>query len=129
MNAYDWMNGLDAIAAHRRAWAELFHDVDVVLAPPFGCAAFPHAEQGGMGDRTLLINGQPTPYGAQIAWPSIAAFVGLPATCAPISRTRTGLPIGVQIIGPRFEDRSTIAFAGLLEEELGLKALRPAPTR
>ena len=127
MSAHDWMGGLDAIALHRRAWAELFHDVDVVLAPPFGCAAFPHAEETDWSKRSLVINGETTPYGAQIAWPSIAAFAGLPATCAPISRTASGLPIGAQIIGPRFEDRTTIAFAGLLERELGLKAIRPAP--
>ena len=29
------------------------------------------------------------------------------------------LPIGVQIVGPYFEDRTTIAFATLLEWEFG----------
>jgi amidase len=37
----------------------------------------------------------------------------------PIGRSRAGLPIGVQIIGPFLEDRTTIAFAGLMEREFG----------
>jgi hypothetical protein len=40
---------------------------------------------------------------------------GLPATAAPIDRSATGLPIGVQIIGPY----TTLAFAELLEREFG----------
>ena len=43
----------------------------------------------------------------------------LPATVVPIQRSETGLPIGVQIVGPHLEDRTTIAFAQLLEREFG----------
>ena len=39
---------------------------------------------------------------------------------SPRSGTMTsGLPIGVQIIGGYLEDRTTIAFAGLIEREFG----------
>jgi hypothetical protein len=41
----------------------------------------------------------------------------LPATVAPIERSASGLLIGVQIIGPYLEDRTTIAFAALIERE------------
>src|SRR6185312_8584842 len=102
IDTFGYMNGLDAIERNRAAWAELFESFDVVLAPPFGTAAFPHTDEPEWGKRTHVINGQPTPYGAQIAWPGIATFPGLPATCAPIGKTKTGLPVGVQIIGPSF---------------------------
>ena len=46
-------------------------------------------------------------------------MTGLPATAAPNGRSESGLPIGVQIIGGYLEDRTTIAFAGLLEREFG----------
>jgi amidase len=49
----------------------------------------------------------------------------LPATVAPIGRTDTGLPICVQIIGGYLEDRTTIAFAGLIEREFGGFVLPP----
>jgi amidase len=44
---------------------------------------------------------------------------GLPATAAPIGRSPEGLPIGMQIIGPALEDRTTLRFAELIEQEFG----------
>ena len=119
MDTFAWMAGQDLIVGHRVLWAELFKSFDVVLAPPFGTAAFPHKADEFQA-RTLTVNGKETRYGAQIAWPGIATFPGLPSTCAPLARTASGLPTGVQIIGPRFEDRTTIAFAGLIAEAFGL---------
>jgi amidase len=58
-------------------------------------------------------------------WADPATTCGLPATAAPIDRSPSGLPIGVQIIGPYLEDRTTIAFAELLERELGGFAAPP----
>jgi amidase len=37
----------------------------------------------------------------------------------PNSRTESGLPTGVQIVGGYLEDLTTIAFAGFIERELG----------
>ena len=106
---------MDLIVRHRHQWAELFAAFDVVLAPPFGTPAFPHTDDPDWGRRTVTIDGQAAPYGAQIAWPGLAGFPGLPATCAPLGKTAGGLPTGVQILGPLFEDRTPIAFAGLIE--------------
>ena len=119
LDTFGYLGGLDAIAVAQAQWAELFETFDVVLAPPFGAAAFEHKDDPDWGARRLTINGQAAPYGAQIAWSGIASFPGLPATCAPIGKTKAGLPVGVQIIGPRFEDRTPIAFAGLIEREFG----------
>jgi amidase len=46
-------------------------------------------------------------------------------TVAPIDRSETGLPIGVQIVGPYLEDRTTIAFAQLIERKFGSFAQPP----
>jgi amidase len=48
-----------------------------------------------------------------------ASTFGFPATAAPFDRSPSGLPIGVQIIGPYLEDRTTTAFAALMEREFG----------
>lgn len=56
-----------------------------------------------------------------------ASTCGLPATIVPIERTPTGLPIGVRIIGPYLEDRTTIALAALIEREFG--GFVPPPTQ
>jgi amidase len=52
---------------------------------------------------------------------------GLPATTMPIGRSRAGLPIGVQIMGQFLDDRTTLAFAGLMEREFGGFVPPPSP--
>ena len=49
----------------------------------------------------------------------MAIVSGLPATVAPVGLSKSGLPVGVQIIGARLEDRTTIAFARGLSELVG----------
>ena len=116
LSAHDWMTLLDEQAAARRAWAALFGTFDVVVAPTLGSLAFPHIADGGAwGDRTLRINGADTPFAAQLAWPGMATLAQLPSTAFPIGVSRTGLPIGVQAMGPYLEDRTTIAFAQMVE--------------
>ena len=116
IDAHAWLRLLAAQHALRGRWAALFEDFDVVLAPPFGTPAFPHIDQPNMETTRLRVNGVETVYGDQLAWPGVATFPGLPATVAPVGRTKGGLPVGVQIIGPFLEDRTTIAVARLLEQ-------------
>jgi amidase len=65
------------------------------------------------------------PYEDQVVWPSVATLPGLPATVAPIDPLDSPLPVGVQIVGPYLEDRTTIAFAALLERAFG--GFKPPP--
>src|SRR5450830_1273560 len=51
----------------------------------------------------------------QVFWPGIATVAGLPATSAPVGRDRDGLPIGLQVIGPMFEDLTPLALVRRLE--------------
>jgi Asp-tRNA(Asn)/Glu-tRNA(Gln) amidotransferase A subunit family amidase len=44
---------------------------------------------------------------------------GLPAAVVPIGRTVTGLPIGIQIVGRPFEERSVLAIAAIIEKSAG----------
>ncbi|MBJ7412339.1 MAG: hypothetical protein JHD15_18520 [Phenylobacterium sp.] len=128
MNAHEWMNTLDAQVMFCRRWAVLFASFDVVITPTFGVVAFEHVDEPDGARRILNIDGQATPYFNQIAWPGVALLPNLPATAAPIGFTRGGLPIGAQIIGPYLEDRTTIAFARLLEREFGGFKAPPALT-
>ena len=80
--------------------------------------AFPH-DHGPHNERLIDVDGKTYPYSDQSVWPSIATAPGLPATVAPIDRGDSPLPVGVQIVGPHLEDRTTIAFARLIEREFG----------
>jgi amidase len=99
-------------------WRALFRDMDIILCPAMPTPAFPH-DHVPVDERVLDIDGHAVAYGDQIAWATIAILNGLPATTLPIGHSPDGLPIGVQIIGGYLEDRTTIAFAGLIEREFG----------
>ena len=54
-----------------------------------------------------------------MTWTRVAIVSGLPATVAPVGLSDSGLPVGIQIIGARFEDRTTLDFAKGLSELIG----------
>ena len=118
-NHRDWILASRARGRLRPQWHALFQDVDVVLCPAMPTPAFPHDHAADHRQRRVEVDGKSLPYLDQIVWASIATLTGLPATAAPIGRSETGLPIGVQIIGPYLEDRTPIAFAARLEPVVG----------
>jgi amidase len=115
----DWIAADRARGGLQQRWSELFREWDVVLCPPMPTPAFPHDHRMPYSARRIEIDGKGYPYFDQLVWPEIATTPGLPATALPIDRSETGLPIGVQIIGPYLEDRTTITFAQLMEREFG----------
>ncbi len=116
----DWLAAESERGALQQRWRALLEEWDVVLCPAAPTPAFPHDHSQPMEARRLRIDEKSCPYiDAQIVWPALATTSGLPATVAPIDHLPSGLPIGVQIIGAPFEDRTTIAFAGLLERAFG----------
>jgi amidase len=117
-NHSEWIRASRVRATLRGQWFNLFQEVDIVLCPPMPSLAFPH-DHTLQRNRQLDIDGTKMPYNDQMAWAGIATLNGLPATTMPNGRSESGLPIGVQIIGGYLEDRSTIAFAGLVEREFG----------
>ena len=114
ITAHDWMDLLDTQAQIRREWAALFETFDAVICPAFGCAAFPHTPEPDWRKRSLMIDGEATPYGDQLAWQGMAILAHLPSTAMPLGLDSEGLPIGAQIMGGFLEDRTTIALAGLI---------------
>jgi amidase len=64
----------------------------------------------------MTVNGQDMPYNDMLFWPGLTCGFHLPASVAPIGVSKAGLPIGVQIVGPLYGDRTTIQVARLLEQ-------------
>ena len=52
----------------------------------------------------------------QLFWAGWPGFCYLPSTVAPIGLTDQNLPVGVQIVGRRFDDRTCIKMAALIED-------------
>lgn len=117
MGHAEWIRQSRTRGVLRARWQALFQDVDVMLCPPMPTQAFPH-DHSPQYARTLDVDGTKIPYNDQSAWAGIAILTGLPSTTMPIAQS-DGLPIGMQITGGYLEDRTTIAFAGLVEREFG----------
>ena len=112
----DWLK-LDAERhAYRRRWNAWFERFDVLLCPVLTTAAIPHMP-APPSERTLSVNGRPQPWANQLFWAGYSGAAYLPSTVAPCGFTRAGLPVGVQIVGPQYGDRTCIELARLLERE------------
>jgi amidase len=99
----------------RRQWAAFFRDYDVFLCPVGASPAQPHDHAGERWERSITVNSHRVPATDQMFWAGISGFYLLPATAAPLGFSSDGLPIGVQIVGAQYADRTTIEVAKLLE--------------
>jgi amidase len=114
----DWIAADNTRAMLRQRWRELFTEFDVVICPITPTPAFPH-DHSDIDTRRITVDGVEYHYFDQLAMAGDATLPGLPATALPIGASEEGLPIGVQAIGPMWEDRTTIRFAELAEREFG----------
>lgn len=100
----------------RAVWRKFFIDWDVLICPTALDVPFEH-QSGDQNDRVLSIDGQSVPYMLNIVYPMWAIHTGQPATAFPAGLSPSGLPLGLQAIGPYLGDRTTMRFAQLLERE------------
>ncbi|MGW4834141.1 amidase [Amycolatopsis japonica] len=115
----DWLAVYDHRERHRHGWRQLFAEVDAVVCPITPTPAFPHDHDPDLLGRKLDVDGVEYPYFDQLVWAGVATMPGLPATAVPTGQSAEGLPVGVQLIGPAFEDRTPLRLAELLEQTIG----------
>jgi amidase len=105
--------------AYRAAWEKFFQSVDVFLVPTNFTAAFRH-DPSPIVTRTIpMPEGGAQPFVKMLAYIVPATLTGCPATTAPAGLSKSGLPVGIQIVGPYLEDATPIRFAQLLAREIG----------
>ena len=121
-----WLHETQRRLSVRATWQKYFETHDVFLLPTTFTAAFPHDHSQPIENRLVETPTGKRPYVDLGAWISLATLAGLPATVAPVGRTRTGLPVGIQVIAPMWEDGSSIEFAALLSEVMGGFVAPPA---
>jgi len=114
----EWVAANRLRAGVSQRWREFFREWDVVVCPNMPTPAFPH-DHTPESTRRIAIDDRDYAYGDQVVWAGVATLPGLPATAMPVEHTETGLPIGLQVVGPYLEDRTTLAFARLVEREFG----------
>jgi amidase len=120
----DWIR-MDELRRRRLGdWSAFFGDYDLLLCPVLSTAAFPHSAIPPQG-RSLTVNGREVPFENQLFWAGYAGLFHLPATVAPAGLTPGGLPVGVQIIGPKYGDLTCLKLASLIER--GWRSFTPPP--
>ncbi|HVV11229.1 amidase family protein [Amycolatopsis sp.] len=108
----DWLRALRVRARQRAAWEEWFESVDLLLCPVTPVVAFPHDQRGASREREITAPDGTVRLGSSLTvWTGIASSLYLPAAAVPAGRTADGLPVAVQVIGPRLADRAVVRAA------------------
>ena len=111
-------------AHHIAKWNRWFENFDILICPVAMTQAFPHQNKDGDGPipsmaRTLKVGDGERPYLDNLLWSGVATLAHLPATARPLPWQVGGLPAGIQMIGPSYGDRTTLAFSALCDEIFG----------
>ncbi len=107
-------------ALHRRdgssiAWERFFDGWDVLLCPAMMVAAFPHCEAGSPID----VDGKETDYWMVSAHGTLFNYSGHPAIAMPCGLGQGGLPIGLQLVGRKWDEARLLAVARAVSELAG----------
>jgi len=115
-----WLQETRRRLSFRAMWQKYFESHDVFLLPAAFTAAFPHDHSEPIGSRVVHSPEGKRPYVQSMPyWISFASVAGLPATVAPVGRTDAGLPAGIQIVAPMWDDGTSIELAALLANLVG----------
>jgi aspartyl-tRNA(Asn)/glutamyl-tRNA(Gln) amidotransferase subunit A len=102
----DYIEALEMVAELRALVADLFYEYDLVLTP--SAAALPWPAEKPYPETIAERAAGPRDHAVFTGWVNIA---GLPAINLPIELSKTGLPIGVQLVGKFAADDQLLDFA------------------
>lgn len=107
-----WADHLTERVGLARSWSAWFTDVDVLLCPtwtqpPFVARADVTSPEGALATLELMRPVLP------------ANLLSLPAVVVPAGFAE-GLPVGVQLVGDRFDDLTCLAVAEIIEQHVGV---------
>lgn len=102
------------------ALAALFERFDALLCPVSPVEAWPIGLAG-----PAQIGGLPASPRGHAAFTPLFNYTSVPAISVPCGSGRNGLPVGLQIVGPRFADARVLQLAWHAEQALGPSPLSP----
>ncbi|HEX8230771.1 MAG TPA: amidase [Chloroflexia bacterium] len=114
-------------ALHRRdaiisTWEEFFGEWDALLCPVCMVTAFPHCPT----NTPLEVEGETVNYWRAIGHTAPFNFTGHPVVVVPIGRDANGLPIGIQVVGKRWDEERLLGIARVLEAMFPYESLPPS---
>ncbi|CCG03404.1 amidase [Blastococcus saxobsidens] len=120
--ATDYIKALRVRTLMQRAWADMFADIDVLVAPtePFAAprvGAMEATWPDGLAEDITM---------ALVRLTSPADLTGMPSLTLPVGFDDAGLPLGMQVIGRPF-DEATVLRVGRAYEQVSDAVGRVAP--
>jgi amidase len=120
--ALDYVRSRRMLTQATRDMNGAFQSIDVLLLPTTGQCALPTGSIDGRTANFDLERWNADSYG-YAPYTELFNVTGQPAISLPLAQSKSGLPIGVQIVAPLGEDASLLTLAAWLERE------RPWATR
>ncbi|WP_421933564.1 amidase family protein [Phenylobacterium sp.] len=114
----EWLEADEVRCRLRDSLKDVFSRFDVILAPVSATVAFQHNHRPFAGRKITCSNGETLPYGSMLNWIALATACHLPVTTVPAGHAMSGLPVGVQLIGPHGGDAKTLAVAQAIDENI-----------
>jgi aspartyl-tRNA(Asn)/glutamyl-tRNA(Gln) amidotransferase subunit A len=111
LRATDYVDALDKVTRLRAQLTDAFARCDAIVTPSF--AALPWTADVAHPD---TIDGQPVGPRGHAVFTAFANAGGLPGISFPCRPSRSGLPIGVQVVGPYGGDERLLRLAAQYEE-------------
>ena len=117
-SAVQLVHALDVAHQLNLSLIDLFHDVRLLLSPTTAGVA-PRNDLGGLG----LINGEEDLNWVRNTYPF--NLTRSPAGTVCVGLSSTGVPIGLQVVGPQHADQVVLRAMAALEEMIGFDQLAP----
>jgi aspartyl-tRNA(Asn)/glutamyl-tRNA(Gln) amidotransferase subunit A len=115
VTAVDYLHAMRLRAPMRKAWAEMFRKVDVLVAPSRATVSYPVDKTF---DKAYPGIGASSPIGA-------SNLVGVPAISVPNGFGQNGLPTGIQLVGPAWGERELLELSDAYQSETDWHKRRP----
>lgn len=119
MSAMDYLLSEKAMEAVRVRISAIYNSVDFLLSPVMPTLSFPATSTGPVVDGRVV---------GHMTFLMGYNLSSLPAGTVPVAMSSTGMPIGVQVGGRRFDDGKVLAILALLERERGFDLAYPLVT-
>jgi len=113
----DYLTVLDRRDALIARWEQFFKEWDVLICPADMVTA-PRLIEDVEG-KPVNVDGALVAPGQGVRPYVLSPTTGQPAVVIPLAKDRNGLPIGVQVLGRRWDDERLLAIAELLSEVTG----------
>jgi len=118
----DHLKALKARAGFCRTVAESFGGFDLLLVPMVPIEPFAAEADGPAG----MDPAPPVPWARWTPFSTPFNVTGQPAASVPCGWTRSGLPVGLQVVGGRFDELRVLQFCAAWEKAFKARGRRPS---